>query len=261
MTSPIARSHPEPQLVPKTLRHLAIIMDGNGRWAQRRGEPRSRGHRCGVERTKDIVDYVASLSIPYLTLYAFSAENWRRPQSEVNFLMRLLEQFIDEHLARLKANNVRVRILGERTGLTPKIRTQIRDTQASTKHNDGLNLQIAFNYGGQQEIVAAARKLATAVHKGEQDPAAITERHFAQALYAGDVPPCDLLVRTGGEYRLSNFLLWQSAYAELYFEQRLWPDFDRAALDYALKDYARRVRRFGGTAHHAEMYSDGEPPE
>lgn len=233
---------------PNLPRHLAIIMDGNGRWAEARGLARSVGHRHGVERAQDIVAWVRERGIAWLTLYAFSAENWGRPPQEVHFLMTLMEQFLDKNLARLHAENVRVRILGERGSLSRAICARLVRTEALTKQNSGLQLQIAFNYSGQQEIVGAARKLARAVQAGACAPDEIDIVRFHAALYAGDVPPCDLLIRTGGEYRLSNFLLWQSAYAELYFDPLLWPAFDRQALDRALSDYARRVRRFGGLA-------------
>ena len=237
---------------PNLPRHLAIIMDGNGRWAAARGLARSVGHRYGVERAQDIVGWVQERGIAWLTLYAFSAENWSRPPQEVHFLMTLLEQFIDKNLARLHAENVRVRILGEREALSRAIRARLVRTEAMTRNNSGLQLQIAFNYSGQQEIVGAARKLAQEVQSGACAPEEIDAARFHAALYAAELPPCDLLIRTGGEYRLSNFLLWQIAYAELYFDPLLWPAFDRQALDRALSDYARRVRRFGALAQETQ---------
>ena len=243
---------------PNLPHHLAIIMDGNGRWAEARGQARSVGHRHGVERAQDIVAHVRERGIPWLTLYAFSAENWGRPRQEVHFLMTLMEQFIDKNLARLHAENVRVRILGERAALPRTICGRLARTEALTKNNCGLQLQISFNYSGQQEIVSAARKLAEEVRSQTCEPAEIDVPRFQAALYASDMPPCDLLIRTGGEYRLSNFLLWQSAYAELYFDPLLWPAFDRQALDRALSDYARRTRRFGGLAKRFESQIEAQ---
>lgn len=225
--------------------HLAIIMDGNGRWAQQRGLSRQAGHREGVETARQVVREVEALSIPFLTLYAFSSENWSRPRREVSFLMSLIGNYIETDLEELVQNGTRLRILGRRTGLSKKLLSLIERAEARTAENTRLNLQLAFNYGGRNEIVDAVAKIAQAVLDGQVMPQDIDENIFADALTTKGLPDPDLIIRTSGEYRLSNFLLWQAAYAEFYFSSVLWPDFSRQELDIALDNYATRNRRFG----------------
>ena len=227
-------------------RHVAIIMDGNGRWAKARGLPRGEGHRRGVEAIRRTVRAAGEAGIRYLTIFSFSSENWRRPASEVADLMLLLRRFVREDLRKLHESNVQVRIIGERANLRPDILSLLEEAESLTVGNDGLTLIVAFNYGARAEIAAAARRLAQAVRDGHLDPAEITEQRLGAELDTGDIPDPDLLIRTSGEQRLSNFLLWQAAYAELVFTPVLWPDFDTAALHEALAIYAQRERRFGG---------------
>ena len=229
-------------------RHVAIIMDGNGRWAAARGLPRGEGHRRGVEALRRSVRAAGELGIKYLTIFSFSAENWSRPASEIGELMGLLRRFIRNDLAELHKSNVRVRIIGEREGLDPEIARLLVEAEELTKTNDSLTLVVAFNYGARQEIVAAARRLSERVLRGELAPAGITLEAFSAALDAPEVPDPDLIIRTSGEQRLSNFLLWQAAYSELVFVPCYWPDFDRAALESAIEEYRQRERRFGGLA-------------
>lgn len=227
-------------------RHVAVIMDGNGRWASRRGLPRAEGHRQGVEAVRRCVRAAAQAGIGYLTLYAFSAENWRRPPTEVGILMSLLKRFVRSDLEKLHEAGIRIRIIGERAGLSADILGLLEEVEARTRDNTGMTLVVAFNYGGRQEIVRAARRLAEAVAAGRLDPADIDEARFTAALDTADMPDPDLVIRTSGEQRVSNFLPWQSAYAEYVFLPDLWPDFDEAVLARALAEYARRERRFGG---------------
>jgi undecaprenyl diphosphate synthase len=226
--------------------HVAIIMDGNGRWASARGLPRVEGHRRGVEALRRTVRAAGELGIRVLTLYSFSAENWSRPRSEILDLMNLLRRFVREDLAELHASNVRVRVIGERVGLEPDIANLLVEAEALTVRNDGLTLVVAFNYGARQEIARAVRELAAEVAAGRLDAAAITPELIAACLDTSELPDPDLVIRTSGEQRLSNFLLWQAAYAELVFVPVLWPDFDRLALESAIAEYASRERRFGG---------------
>lgn len=226
--------------------HVGVIMDGNGRWAAQRGLPRFEGHRRGVEALRRTVRAAIELGIRYLTVYSFSSENWSRPAAEVADLMGLLKRFIRNDLADLHSNNVRVRILGARSGLSPEIAALLDEAEELTRANSGLTLVVAFNYGSRQEIVDAARALAQAVAKGEIDPAAIDEEMLASRLGTVGVPDPDLIIRTSGEQRLSNFLMWQAAYAELIFLPIYWPDFDKAALEGAIAEFAARERRFGG---------------
>lgn len=233
-------------------RHVAVIMDGNGRWAARRGLPRAEGHRRGVEAVRRCVSAAAQAGIGYLTLYAFSAENWRRPPAEISILMSLLKRYIRSDLEKLHEAGIRIRIIGEREGLSADILALLEEVEARTRDNTGLNLVVAFNYGGRQEIARAARRLADRVAAGTLDPSAIDETCFAAALDTADMPDPDLVIRTSGEQRVSNFLPWQSAYAEYVFLPDLWPDFDEAVLARALAEYARRERRFGGLGHVSE---------
>jgi undecaprenyl diphosphate synthase len=227
-------------------RHVAIIMDGNGRWAAARGLPRTEGHRRGVEALRATVRAAGELGIQVLTIFSFSAENWSRPPAEVRDLMGLLKLFIRHDLAELHQNNVRVRVIGEREELSPDIRRLLEEAEELTRDNDGLILVVAFNYGGRQEIARAARRLAADVVAGKLTLEAITAEALAGRLDAADLPDPDVVIRTSGEQRLSNFLLWQSAYSELVFVPAYWPDFDRATLEGAIAEYRRRERRFGG---------------
>ena len=227
-------------------RHVAIIMDGNGRWAAARGLPRIEGHRRGVEALRKAVRAASDLGIAFLTIFSFSSENWSRPQSEVRDLLGLLRRFIRNDLADLHKSNVCVRIIGERDDLAPDIRDLLEEAEELTGRNSGLTLVVAFNYGARQEIARAARRLAGEVAQGRLAAAAITPELLAQQLDAPDIPDPDVIIRTSGEQRLSNFLLWQAAYSEFVFVPLHWPDFDRAALEGAIAEYRRRERRFGG---------------
>ncbi|MGO9741810.1 MAG: isoprenyl transferase [Roseiarcus sp.] len=229
-------------------RHVGIIMDGNGRWAQARGLPRFEGHRRGVEAVRRAVRAASEIGISYLTIYSFSTENWSRPAEEVSLLMGLLRRFIRNDLAELHAHDVRVRAIGRRDGLAPDIAALLAEAEELTKNNRGLTLVVAFNYGGRQEIVDAARRLARDAIEGRIDPAKIDTEAFAARLETADIPDPDLIIRTSGEQRLSNFLLWQAAYSEFVFLPIHWPDFDLAAFQSALDQFAARDRRFGGRA-------------
>jgi undecaprenyl diphosphate synthase len=222
--------------------HVAIIMDGNGRWAKRRGLPRIRGHRSGTENIRKVVECFSEHQVPYLTLYAFSTENWARPKSEVRGLFDILAQVIDRESKELHRKGVRLRHLGRIEGLAPALQAKVRKAVDLTKDNTRLNLSIAFDYGGRAEIVEAVRRI---VHEGIA-PEAITESTISSHLYTTDIPEPDLIIRTGGEMRLSNFLIWQSAYSEYYSTPTLWPDFDAAEIEKALLAYSGRERRFGG---------------
>lgn len=226
--------------------HVAIIMDGNGRWAKARGLPRTEGHRAGVEAARKAVEAARDLGLKYLTLYSFSTENWRRPAGEVRDLMGLLSQFIVDDLPRLKKENVRVRILGDKEKLTPEIKALVNRAEADTIKNDGFFLQIAFNYGGRDEIIRAVRAAAEAVKKGEIKPEDVSIDSFSNYLDTKDVPDPDLVIRTSGEKRISNFLLWQAAYAEYIFLDVLWPDFSADVFASAVEEYCGRERRYGG---------------
>ncbi|MER8592303.1 MULTISPECIES: isoprenyl transferase [unclassified Mesorhizobium] len=228
--------------------HVAIIMDGNGRWAKARGLPRLAGHRAGVEALRKTVRAAPGLGISFLTVYAFSSENWSRPKSEVSDLMGLLKLFIRRDLAELHQSGVRIRVIGDRAGLQPDIRGLLEEAETLTLGNEALTLVIAFNYGGRDEIVRTARKLAAAVARGEIESEAITADSFASSLDTEGIPDPELVIRTSGELRLSNFLLWQAAYSELVFLPCYWPDFSREHLSDALRDFAGRERRFGGLA-------------
>ena len=227
-------------------RHVAIIMDGNGRWAAARGLPRVEGHRRGVDALRKTVRAARELGIGVLTIFSFSSENWSRPQSEIRDLLSLLRRFIRNDLADLHNRNVRVRIIGERGDLAADIRSLLDEAEDLTRNNDGLELVVAFNYGARQEIARAARRLAVEVAAGRLSPDAITPELLARHLDIPDLPDPDVIIRTSGEQRLSNFLLWQAAYSELVFVPLNWPDFDRAALESAIAEYRRRERRFGG---------------
>ncbi|MBN9599659.1 MAG: isoprenyl transferase [Afipia sp.] len=227
-------------------RHVAIIMDGNGRWAAARGLPRAEGHRRGVEALRKVVRAAHELGISYLTIFSFSAENWSRPASEIGDLFGLLRRFIRHDLAALHADGVRVRVIGEREGLESDICALLTEAEDLTRNNTRLTLVVAFNYGSRQEIAAAAQRLAREVAEGKRDPSSITADTLGSYLDAPDIPDPDLIIRTSGEQRLSNFLMWQAAYSELVFVPIHWPDFDKAALEDAIAEYATRERRFGG---------------
>ena len=227
-------------------RHVAIIMDGNGRWAAARGLPRVEGHRRGVEALRRTVRAAGDLGISVLTIFSFSSENWSRPPSEITDLMGLLRRFIRKDLAELHNSNVRVRIIGERDDLDRDICLLLQEAEDLTRDNDGLTLVVAFNYGARQEIAGAARRLAIEVAAGRLSADEITPERLGGYFHAPDIPDPDVIIRTSGEQRLSNFLLWQAAYSELVFVPINWPDFDRAALEGAIQEYRRRERRFGG---------------
>ncbi len=223
--------------------HLAIIMDGNGRWAKRKRMPRKAGHKAGVEKLKDVSRWCGELGISVLTVYAFSTENWGRPTDEVSFLMKLFETTLRKEKKELLKNKTRVCVIGDRTQLPAKLQELIQDIEESSKHCDVLRLNIALNYGGRREILDAVENL---YHAVKDLPAeGITQDYFSRFLYTYDVPDVDFLIRTGGDMRLSNFLLWQTAYAELYFTSTYWPDFNQDELAKALSEFSRRQRRFG----------------
>jgi undecaprenyl diphosphate synthase len=232
--------------IPGVPRHVAIIMDGNGRWAASRGLPRVEGHRRGVEALRKTVRAAGQIGIQCLTIFSFSSENWQRPPSEIRDLMGLLRRFIRNDLAELHSNGVRVRVIGERDNLDPDIRRLLDEAEQLTRNNTNLLLVVAFNYGARDEIARAVRRIAAGVAAGEVKPEAITEDMIGQNLDAPDIADPDLIIRTSGEQRLSNFLLWQAAYSELVFSPVYWPDFDRATLEAAIEEYRRRERRFGG---------------
>ncbi|HVV32193.1 MAG TPA: isoprenyl transferase [Vitreimonas sp.] len=246
----MAQPTPIPAQAPAP-RHIAIIMDGNGRWARQRMRPRTFGHAEGVEALRRTVEAASELGVQYLTVFGFSTENWRRPVEEVNALFDLLRLYVARDLDRLNKNGVRIRIVGERDGLQRDIAGIIDDAEAKTRANTKLNLTIAFNYGGQSEIARAAQRAAVDVAAGKLAVADLTTERFAGYLDTAELPPPDLLIRTSGESRLSNFMLWQAAYAELVFLDVLWPDFNKSSLEEAIEQYRRRDRRFGG--------SDSEP--
>ena len=227
--------------------HVAIIMDGNGRWAQQRGLPRVLGHREGAKSVRKIVTYARRIGVRYLTLYAFSTENWRRPLDEVRFLMRFNESLLLRRRDDLHERGVRVRFIGRRGGRVPRrVLQRIEETEALTARNRRMTLTFAFNYGGRAELADAVRAIAEGARSGRIDPARVDERMISRHLYAPDMPDPDLVVRTSGEYRVSNYLLWESAYSEFVFTDVLWPDFRTADLRAAIVEYQQRERRFGG---------------
>ena len=228
-------------------RHIAIIMDGNGRWARGRGLPRIAGHRSGAEAVRRTVAAAGELGIGYLTLFGFSSENWKRPLNEVDDLMGLLRHYLRGEIAELHGNGVRLRVIGDKSRFAPDIRTMIDNAERLTRDNPGINLTIALSYGGRAEIVAAARAIAAEAKAERLRVAAIDEALIARHLFTADLPDPDLLIRTSGEQRISNFLLWQCAYAELVFTKTLWPDFGRGDLEAAIADYCCRERRYGAS--------------
>ena len=240
-------------------RHVAIIMDGNGRWARKRRLPRVAGHKAGIESVRDTVEASAQLGLQVLTLYAFSRENWKRPQAEVETLMDLLRIYLRRELKTLQKNNIRFRMIGREEDLAPAIREELRDAMEATSRNTGLLFNTALSYGGRTEIVDACRRLAEEARAGRIDPARIDEAAISEHLYTAGQPDPDLLIRTSGEMRVSNFLLWQIAYAEMWVTDTLWPDFRREELVRALVDFQKRERRYGGIGEGAEAQEASGP--
>jgi len=232
-------------------RHIAIIMDGNGRWAKRRLMPRVAGHRKGVEALRGVIRACAERGVSHLTVFAFSSENWRRPQEEVTLLMELFMRALENEVARLHENDIRFRVIGDLSGFSGRIQTLIRDAEALTRNNTRLTFTVAANYGGRWDIVQAVKRLMATGVTAE----ALDESALAQQLSMAEAPEPDLFIRTGGEQRISNFLLWQLAYTELYFTDALWPDFDAVALDAAIASYRARERRFGRTSEQVRTAS------
>ena len=226
--------------------HVGIIMDGNGRWAKKRGLPRSAGHKVGADTFRKITKYCSKIGIKYLTVYAFSTENWKRPAEEVDFLMGLFEQYLKEALRDFQEEDIRVIFLGDKTAFSPKLRSLIEEVEQVSRGKTGMTLNIAMNYGGRDEILKAVRELAEDVKAGNLLPEGIDAEELEKRLYTATQPDPDLIIRPSGEYRMSNFLLWQGAYAELVFIDVLWPDFKERDLERALDEYAARNRRFGG---------------
>jgi undecaprenyl diphosphate synthase len=229
----------------KIPRHVAIILDGNGRWAKKRMMPRNYGHSQGSKVVEKICEEAYNIGIKYLTVYAFSTENWKRPKEEVDALMSLLDRYLDTSIKTSKKNNMRVRVIGDKSGLSDELRTKIKALEDASKDNTGLQFQVAINYGSRDEIIRAVKALSKDIDEGRIKPDNINEELFSQYLDTGDIPDPDLLIRTSGEQRLSNFLLWQLAYTEFYFTDVLWPDFTKEELLKAVKFYSERDRKFG----------------
>ncbi|MEN9790298.1 MAG: hypothetical protein RLZZ473_2362 [Pseudomonadota bacterium] len=227
--------------------HIAIVMDGNGRWAEARGEPRTFGHRAGIEPVRVTIRECSRLGVGALTLFAFSSENWRRPETEVSTLMAIFMDALDREVEELHANQVRLRVIGNRQRLSVRLQQRIAEAEALTADNTGLKLQVAVSYGGRWDVLEAARRLAEQAASGALRPSEIDEERFARELQLADLPDPDLFIRTGGDHRISNFLLWNIAYAELFFTDTLWPDFGVAQLAEAIEDFSQRERRFGLT--------------
>ncbi len=230
----------------KIPRHIAIIMDGNGRWAKRRGLPRIFGHRAGIESVRDVVRTCSELGVEYLTLYTFSSENWKRPSDEVNALMSMLKRMLNREVDDLNRRNVSIRAIGRLSRLPEDVRSELEKAIQKTKSNTGLKLYLALSYGGRAEIVDAFKKAYDKIQRGELHIDDLNEDNFREFLYDPELPDPDLLIRTSGEMRISNFLLWQIAYSEIYITETLWPDFRKDELLKAIEDYSRRERRFGG---------------
>jgi undecaprenyl diphosphate synthase len=222
--------------------HVAIVPDGNGRWAQQRGLPRVMGHRAGIVNMLKMITYINEYPIPYITIYGFSTENWTRPEAEVSGLFNLVENFVKDHLEEINKKNIKIRHIGKLENLPEVLQTAIQNSIIRTEHNTGMKLSVCWNYGGRDEIVTAARRL---IASGIQ-PEKLDEKTFADHLDTAGIPDVDLLIRTGDETRLSNFLIWQTAYSEFYFTKVLWPDFDKKDVDLALTAYSKKNRRFGG---------------
>jgi undecaprenyl diphosphate synthase len=226
-------------------RHIAIILDGNGRWAKKRGLPRTAGHMVGAETFRKIATYCKNIGVEYLTVYAFSTENWKRPEEEVGTIMKLLNKYLDEAISTMEKDHIRMKVLGELSRLSPELQEKIRETDEISHHYNGFQANICINYGGRDEIIHAARRYAKDYAEGKVQ-GDLTEEQFGSYMYSAGIPDPDLLIRPGGEMRISNFLLWQCAYAEFYFTDVLWPDFTPKELDKAIAVYNSRDRRFGG---------------
>ncbi|MBQ9458772.1 MAG: isoprenyl transferase, partial [Oscillospiraceae bacterium] len=239
-------------------RHVAVIMDGNGRWAQKRGLPRTAGHKAGAENFRTIATYCKDLGISYLTVYAFSTENWKRPQGEVDAIMGLLDGYLRESIETMARDRIRLRFLGDVSVLSPKLRALIDQTDELTRHISGFQANICLNYGGRDEIVRAARRFAEECVEHEKTPQELTEESFSNYLWSSGLPDPELLIRPGGEMRVSNFLLWQCAYSEIYVTDTLWPDFSKKELDRALAWYQTRDRRFGGLSEKKQESRDNK---
>lgn len=230
----------------KIPQHIAIILDGNGRWAKAKGMPRNYGHTAGAKNVETVCQAAHDLGVKYVTMYAFSTENWNRPEGEVEALMKLLESYLKNCIKTADKNNMRVRVIGDTTRLSERFQERIRELEAASAKNDGLNLQIAINYGSRNEMTRAMRRMSEDVAAGKRKPEEITESVFEEYLDTAGIPDPDLLIRTSGELRLSNFLLWQLAYSEFYFTDVPWPDFHKEELERAIEAYNKRDRRFGG---------------
>ena len=230
----------------KIPQHIAIILDGNGRWAKAKGMPRNYGHTAGARNVETVCQAAHDLGVKYVTMYAFSTENWNRPEGEVEALMKLLESYLKNCIKTADKNNMRVRVIGDTTRLSERFQERIRELEAASAKNDGLNLQIAINYGSRDEMTRAMRRMSEDVAAGKRKPEEITESVFEEYLDTAGIPDSDLLIRTSGELRLSNFLLWQLAYSEFYFTDVPWPDFHKEELERAIEAYNKRDRRFGG---------------
>ena len=239
-------SSPVPVGEEKKLRHIAFIMDGNGRWAKKRGLPRSAGHAAGAKTFRRIVNYCGDIGIECVTVYAFSTENWKRPQEEVDALMSLFKSYLNEALEDFKDDSIVVKFIGDKSGFNDELRELMIENEESSKDRDGMVLNIAMNYGSRDEIVRAVRNISEDVRNGKISSDDITENLFSNYLYTAGQPDPDLIIRPSGEYRISNFLLWQSAYTEFVIMNKLWPDFQKSDLDEALKIYSSRNRRYGG---------------
>ena len=240
----IKKTESAPQTLPA---HIAIIMDGNRRWARQNKLPRAAGHAKGAEAFRTIANYAKSIGLQYLTVYAFSTENWKRDEDEVDTIMNLLEKYLRELIRDMDKNRVRFCFFGDLSRLSPTLQAEARETMEKSKQYEGVQVNFCLNYGGRDEIVRAARRFAAKCAAGEAKPEELTEEMFSGLLYSAGIPDPDLIIRPGGEERISNFLIWQSAYAELYFTDTLWPDFGPRELDQAIEAYGKRVRRFGGT--------------
>ena len=241
------------QQVPK---HIAIIMDGNGRWAKNRHQPRFMGHRAGVKSVEKIVKHCVKCEVEVLSLFAFSSENWRRPSKEVSLLMELFAVALKQQTKRIHKNNARLRIIGDISKFSISLQKQIEEAQTITQNNTGITINIAANYGGRWDVTQSVKQLAERVKQGSLDIEDITEQHITQGLMTADLPEPDLFIRTGGEQRVSNFMLWQMAYTEFYFTDTLWPDFDEQVLDTAIASFNQRERRFGKTSEQLKDNSD-----
>lgn len=237
---------PSPDGKAAPVRHVGLIMDGNGRWAQARGLSRSDGHRHGLDSLRRMIRHAVRIGLEYVTIYSFSSENWNRPETEVSFLMSLLRRFVQRDLSEIHQANVRIRVIGDREGLEPGIRQLLVEAEQLTRANSGMTLVVAFNYGARDEITRAVRSIAQDVATGAIEPDAVKQEMIGDRLDTSGIPDPDLIIRTSGEMRLSNFLMWQAAYSEFYFCECHWPEFDEVAFDKALADYSSRERRFGG---------------